>query len=299
MNIDLVALEASRRCRQCNRRLKDPVSIDEGMGFICAGRVNAIAAQFKHADPNGVDFDAIKKVATTLPDVAKVKTKWAKIADLFAHNTEESLRGQDLRWLVNDIAYILSYPLPADTTKTLPEMISALGYDQLARLIMGELCTTGGKFYFDNVSGLICIEGKASTTAAEELRKVGAGSTSAHARLARKFVEVCRRFWLNVSNEEDAIAQADAWLQGHPTILVQRVGRDLAVMAPYNQKFVAAIKTLPRSERRFDAEFVPSTVLPGFSRPGAWMVAPSMISVVKRLITVFYPGETARYPEGA
>jgi hypothetical protein len=177
-------------------------------------------------------------------------------------------------------------------------IIRALGYGRVADLILGELVTGPATLQFDPSFARLVLQGPSSKRGAIDLQTVpGAkrctGGWYAPAKSAQRFVDAVRSTWLAVEGAEAALAQALAWNKAHAECRVVKHGSSLAVVTPYNPKFVQALKTFPAPERRWDQ----NVNFAGMFRPGAWVVNTQLLPAIQQLMAIYYPDECCIYPD--
>lgn len=155
-----------RFCSRCRCELTDYASMERGMGPQCAGKSTAlyaktIPANYAMANIFGLAISDTFVHADCLPIWLETKQKLLEAtqytASLEQSNTF-SWTGEDLRKIVKNIDFILSYRHPRETTReNLIKVVMHLGYIGLAGVLSGEASTGEARLWFED--GLVKLQG--------------------------------------------------------------------------------------------------------------------------------------------
>lgn len=236
-----------RRCSRCQLPLTDPASWERGQGPLCAKKdttlfAKTIAANYALLMAYAVNittegFDPIvAPVWELLFSLIQVKTESALQHSMDAGNTGFQHSGEDTRFIAKTIDWLLSYNINAATKENLIGCVRSLGFIGLAGVLNGQSSTGISKLAFDEVSGLLTLEGASNKAGFQAMRKIPGiqtpkyrGDKSPYVCKAvhyEAFLNNAMTFWPCFSEDTTELTnKVKAWLAARPKETVSVVSK--------------------------------------------------------------------------
>jgi hypothetical protein len=246
-------------CARCGHELTDAASIENGLGPECRGKANAILAK---EIPQAMSPDQAFLVLTLAVEqfpvaaAARFRDVNEKILATKAFLQGEG-SGQDLRSLVQGLAYLLSWKIKPGTRFALLEAIKGLGYVAYAGYLSKASSATaaqveirGGRLYLKAVRNIVGIR---------ELRLI-IGRTwhpescewSVPLAKAEALFVVVRQSW---PLTDLTFIEANIRNMPKPEVRVVALGSDwVGIEAPYHPQVRTLMKELPVKDRSWDGQ---------------------------------------------
>lgn len=247
-----------RQCSRCSHDLTDAVSIEHGLGPECRGKANEILAKEIPAQMNpDRAFLVLSLAEEQFPEAAResFRKSYAKLLETKAFAIGEGA-GQDVRSLVRELAWLLSWEVTQGTRYALLEAIKGLGYvayagylEKKASASAATVTLRGERLYLKAVRngagtlGMRLIWGRQFHSESEEW--------SVPLEKAEELFAVVRRCWPLTDLSQ---AEADVKAAQRPKAFVATEGDWLIVETPYHREAINGIKALPTKERWWDGK---------------------------------------------
>lgn len=266
-----------RRCGRCGKDLTDAASIECGMGPECRGKANEILAKEipQNMSPDQA-FLALSLDASQFPEAAREafeKTN-KKLLATKAFLVGEGV-GQDVRALVRELAYLLSWQISKGTRYALLETIKGLGYpayagylDKKASASAATFEVKGERLYMKAVHNAV---GVRKVNALWGVRSEASGEWSTPLAEAEDLLKVVRLYW---PLSDFALVVAMVQEARKPKAIIKELNQWILVEAPYQREAVEQIKTLPTRDRWWDGLY--------------WRVRKNHEAPLKALLSRFY-----------
>lgn len=240
-----------RFCSRCQRDLEDPISSDIGIGPVCRGKSNVLFAKsipanyaFATAVLLGIRAEMLPEAVLPRFEIMKdmLITKASKAQQSNFDVEVIRLDGQDLRNIIKEIDWIMSWKMDPAARKFFIKVVGFLGYVGLAGVLSQEASTSPAVVWFDPTTGSISVQGKFCKSAFFAMKKVPGiklpkyrmgGLYTAPANQTDKFLEVVQEFYPmwevklengtcsgELSSLDQVRAQAKLWQELNPMPLV-------------------------------------------------------------------------------
>lgn len=161
-----------RYCSRCRCELSDYASMERGMGPQCAGKstklyAKTIAANYAMANISALSINDELMHPECRPLWHETRQKLLEATQSAANVDQASTfawTGEDLRRIVKNIDFILSYRHPRESTREqLIEVVRHLGYVGLAGVLSGEASTGEARVWFED--GKVKLQGSRNKNA--------------------------------------------------------------------------------------------------------------------------------------
>jgi len=231
-----------RRCSRCNLPLKDPPSVERGVGPVCALQDTKLFATKIPANFGQITLYLELIEESTIPDISspdfknprgefvKMKKELVEIAQaslskaISEGKNYQNIAGTALHGYAKTCDYLCSFRLGYETKTNLYKMVRALGYPSLAAVLSGEASTGPSKVAFDSTKGELTLVGsktKAGYMAFKKIQHLGVTFPAKYnsdntirvaATLASRFQEIVTEFWPMFAEDMDQlVAEAKEW----------------------------------------------------------------------------------------
>lgn len=302
-----------RQCSRCGMELTDPASRESGVGPICRKKDNALFAKQISANFAGATMCVLSVQAASLPEECRVRFEAMKMtlcrrAERATRANEDAmvlnLKGEDLRGVIRELDWLLSYRLTPLAKDLLVKTVRCLGYVGLSAVLSGKASTSEAELSFDNgrvvLRGLGCTDGFRAMVKIPGIEKPRYRGDrrpyTAAASQAQAFIANASEFWPCFKGDAVEIqAQADRWIVDHPVLTVPVSSTPVAAVpvgpagniAVRQTEFtvalarwtagawtvIAGIKALPNKDRKYN----PVTK--------AWTVKVGHLDAVRNILT--------------
>lgn len=161
-----------RYCSRCRCELSDVASMERGMGPLCAGKSTKLYAKTIPANYAMANISALAINDELMH--SECHSLWHETRQKLLEATQSAANGdqannfawtgEDLRRIVKNIDFILSYRHPRESTRDhLIQVVRHLGYIGLAGVLSGEASTGEARLWFEN--GKVNLQGSRNKNA--------------------------------------------------------------------------------------------------------------------------------------
>lgn len=220
-----------RYCSRCGAGLEDPASEQRGTGPVCAAKDTVLFARMIPANYAGATAILLGMHSAALPEIVRerfeaMKTKLLNKAEKAQRTNDDpsflQIQGQDLRPIIKEIDWILSYHMDAQMRRFLVKIVKFLGYVELAGVLGQEASTSPATVTFDPNTGLVSLVGKSCKMGYYAMRGIEGITTpkfrgdtkpyTAPAKAIDKFLEIVQDYWPMYEGDLEEIRQtAKQW----------------------------------------------------------------------------------------
>lgn len=260
-----------RYCSRCGAGLEDPASEQRGTGPVCAAKDTVLFARMIPANYAGATAILLGMNPIVLPEVVRERFegmmgKLLKKAEKAQLSNEDSsllqIQGQDLRPIIKEIDWMLSYHMDAQYRRWLVKIVKFLGYVELAGVLSQEASTSPATVAFDPATGRVSLNGKSCKSGYLAMRSIEGISTprfrgdtkpyTAPAKAVDKFLEIVQEFWpLYEGDLEEIRLAAHQWQALQPTEAVVAAPVPVqAVPVPAPIQMPPPAPTMPKASLR-------------------------------------------------
>lgn len=300
---------AVRQCSRCREELTDPASVQCGVGPICRKKDNKLLALTIPARFSMVHA-FLGTAVEMAPEVGLAEEPLKVLRESFeefhnrtvavAQDGEVVWAGMDLRGVIRNIDWILSWSMPPQLREYLILAVEHCGYPALAAVFRGQASLGECSFTWDTDRGVIRFIAKRNKPGGDALR------TKCQARLVKypsyvwevkpehlqAFVEVVRTHYpMFTGSLEDLEAQVKAappQPPAKPTMAVKNLPGGVTCSGEYLQvqedmdKYLSAFKTaVPWNKRTYQGR-------------GTWFVSSDFYQPWKQIADQFYQVQVVR-----
>lgn len=270
----------TRPCTRCGRDLKDPASIQAGIGPHCRGYANAILAKEVPSAWSDQDLSAFYFLnAESFPAEARERFEKAFTAICASKgmNQAEAAKGDDMRAIVQELVYLASVAPTNAIFEALMGAIRGVGYVQYAAFVSGE--SASGEATLSYEGGKVFLQGVRNAVGQEALKKIGATwekntqRWTTSAERASDFVRVACIYWPFAKGAQEVLAATKRFfsLEEHPAgqVVLLRFSENEALV----EEFLAKV---PWYHRQLDTQ------------EGCWRVRSSYKTTLESLLARFF-----------
>jgi hypothetical protein len=205
-------LVVTRPCVRCGHDLKDPASVEAGIGPICRGFANQILAKetpSAWSDKDLFNFTFLSAESFPVDAQARFAKVFTFVCSSRGMNQAEAAKGEDMRATVKELVYLASVAPTNAIYETLIGAIRGIGYIQYAAFVSGDSASGDATLSLEN--GKVFLAGVRNSVGQNALYKINARREYSAMRWyttqsnAAEFVRVVSIYWPFVKGAQEVL----------------------------------------------------------------------------------------------